>query len=79
MRPGMTKCAVEIWPMAAGMDAAEVASGSGMSADVTGLGGDCGGPGTSGCLSHAVEASTSATPETLSSDLLQAIDNFSNC
>jgi hypothetical protein len=65
--------------MAAGMDAAKVTSGASMIADVTGLGGDCGGPGISGCLSHAVEASTSATPETLSSDFLQAIDNFSNC
>lgn len=65
--------------MAAGMDAAEVISDAGMSADVTGLGGDCGGPGISGCLSHAVEASTNTTPDSLSSDLLQAIDNFSNC
>ncbi len=48
-------------------------------ADVTGLGGDCGGPGISGCLSHAAMASTTATPDSPNTGFLQAADNFPNC
>lgn len=62
--------------MAVGMG---VATGTAITdVEITGLGGDCGGPGNSGCLSHAPTASTSATPNIPRRGFLQAVDNFQN-